>query len=84
MLRAKYTLVSSLTSNHGVSLGNLHTGELVKMYFKMHIFTTSKYVFIVLAKNILESSLIIAHDGHMGKRDVVANVTEFHVTNTHT
>jgi hypothetical protein len=33
---------------------------------------------------MLESSLIIAHDGHMGKRDVVAHVTEFHVTNTHT
>ena len=65
--RAKYALVSSLTSNHGVPLGNLHTGELVTMYFKMHIFTTSKYVFIVLAKNILESSLMTAHDGHLGQ-----------------
>jgi hypothetical protein len=74
-----YLLRSRLTSNYGVPMGNPHSGVLVTKsaitYAQKNIHpggprnkkcssSTSKCL-SVWAKNILGSSLIMAHDGHM-------------------
>jgi hypothetical protein len=79
--RAQNTLASSLTSNHGVPMGNLHSNVLVTksaFTFTRKIVhpgglrntkcasSTSKRL-SVWAKHILGSSLMMAHDGHMGQ-----------------
>ena len=75
-----YFLRSRITSNHGVPVGNPHSGVLVtKSAFtyarkyslrrsknKKCASSTSKRL-SVWAKNILWSSLMMAHDGHMGQ-----------------
>jgi hypothetical protein len=68
-------------SNHAIPMGNPHSGVLVTMsaftYARKTVhpggsrdkkctFSTSKRL-SVWAKNILESSLMMAHDGHMGQ-----------------
>ena len=76
-----YLLRSRLTSNHGAPMGNPHSGVLVTKsaftYARKNIHSggprnkkctssTSKCL-SVWAKNILGSSLMMAHDGHMGQ-----------------
>jgi hypothetical protein len=88
-----YLLRSRLTSNHGVPMGNPHSGVLVT-YARIHIHSgsprnknctssTSKCL-RVWAKNILRSSLMMAHMAVWGKQDVVAYATERSLTNTGT
>jgi hypothetical protein len=74
-------LRSCLTSNHGVPMSNLHCSVLVTKSAFTHLrknihfggprnnkctSSTSKCL-RVWAKNILASSLMMAHDGHMGQ-----------------
>jgi hypothetical protein len=76
-----YSLRSRLTSNHGVPMGNPHSGVIVTKsaftYARKHIHSggprnkkctcsTSKCL-SVWAKDFLGSSLVMAQDGHMGQ-----------------
>jgi hypothetical protein len=76
-----YLLRSRLTSNHGVPTGNPHSGVLVTKsaftYARKNIHSggprnnkctsSTSRCLSVWSKHILGSSLMMAHDGHMGQ-----------------
>ena len=76
--RAQNILASSLTSNHGVPMGNPHSSVLVTKfaftYTRKNVYSggprdkkctsSTSNCLSVWAKNILGSSLMMAHDGH--------------------
>ena len=89
-----YLLRSRLTSNHGVPMGNPHNGVLVTKsaftYARKNIHSggprnkkctsSTSRCLSVWAKNILGSSLMIAHDGHTGQTAYghIRHIAEFH------
>jgi hypothetical protein len=97
--RAQNILASSLTSNHGVPMGNPHSSVLVTKSaftftrknvhaggprYKKCTSSTSKHL-SVWAKNILGSFLMMSHDGIIwGKQDIGTYATERSFTNTRT
>jgi len=92
--RAQNKLASSLTSNHGVPMGNPHISILVTKsaftYARKNIHSggprnkkctsSTSTCLSVWAKNILGSSLMIAHDGHTGQtaHQHIRHGAEFH------
>jgi hypothetical protein len=94
--RAQNILASCLTSNHGVPMRNPHISILVTKsaftYARKNTHSggprnkkctsSTSTCLSVWAKNILGSSLMIAHDGIRGKQHIDTYVTEPSFTNT--